>query len=643
VSWRSARARVAVLALLVAGAGVPALATPAAAQVEEARVTVRAIDGQDVTLDVVPPASFGGTLLPASAFRVLQGTEQREASVRRIPNDAQKVVLVVDPQLNEDALEIARSALADLVRSLPAGTPMAVVVAGDGNEVLPPTTDAEEVAGAVAGVEHATEGSMASAVDEALDVFGEQPGRVVVVAVNGGHFERPGPVSEALEDRIAAEPAALYFLDVRQAALGISEVEPPGWTALAVRREVLDQPTDLGRALDRVAGELVDTYELRTTLEGQGPVPASVEISAGGRQAQGVTIVPLASPPKPPIAEARRGPSWPLLVGLVGLGLLAALLYIPRRRRRRRASVEFRRSAATTPPRASGVDVGSGAGLAPAVSTNGRSPAPPPRTPIRPSRVGGEQVEGAAAVMALLRHGRPVRGVLLGPDLAADDRDELLVLAARRRVRVTEGSEEDVRSAASSLEPGGAVAWAVPMRPAHIDQLSLPVGGDAAVVVGVPARATDEELGAVLREGERVGLTGLLVEHRPGDVVTPRVAQVAAGGAEGIGIATVRDLGPGAARLRSAGALLVGVEAEGAPLTALTEALAREPADRPVVVLLGGREGLGRQVARRCHLVVGVPAGAPGDELLVEQWRRVADVLDTRRRAAAGGPGEGRR
>jgi 23S rRNA (guanosine2251-2'-O)-methyltransferase len=634
---------VAVLALLLAGASVPALPSPATAQAEEARVTVRAIDGQEVTLDVVPPETFGGTLLPASAFRVLQGTEQREASVRRIPNDEQKVVLVVDAQLNEAALEIARSDLVDLVRSLPPGTPMAVVVAGAETEVVPPSTDAEAVADAVAAIEHATEGSMASAVDEALDVFGDRPERVVLVAVNGGHFERPGPASEALEDRIASAPAALYFLDVRQAALGISEVEPPGWTTLAVRREVLDRAPDLGPALERVAGELVNTYELRTTLEGRGPVPAAVEIAAGDRQAQGVTIVPLASPPKPPIDEERRGPSWPLLVGLVGLGILAALLYIPRRRRRRRVSVEFRRSAATAPPRAPRVEVGRSGDPPPAVSTNGRSPTPPPRTPVRPSRVGGEQVEGAAAVLALLRHGRPVRGVLLGPDLPADARDELRVLAARRRVRVTEGSEEDVRSAASSPDPGGVVAWAAPMRPAHVDQLALPVGGDAAVVVGVPGQVTDEELGAVLREGDRVGLTGLLVEHRPGDVVTPRVAQVAAGGAEGIGIATVRDLGPAAARLRSAGALLVGVQVKGSPLTALTEALAREPADRPVVVLLGGREGLGRQVARRCHVVVEGPAGGPGDEPLLEQWRRVADVLDTRRRAAAGGPGEGRR
>jgi hypothetical protein len=177
------------------------------------------------------------------------------------------------------------------------------------------------------------------------------------------------------------------------------------------------------------------------------------------------------------------------------------------------------------------------------------------------------------------------------------------------------------------------------MRPAHVDHLALPVGGAPAVVAGVPGWVTDDELGAVLREGERAGLTGLLVEHRPGAVVTPRVAQVAAGGAEGIGIAPVRDLGPAAARLRSGGALLLGIEPEGRPLAALTEALAREPADRPVVVLLGGREGLGRHLARRCHLVVTVSPDDAGDEVMLGQWRRVVEVLEARRRAAAG-PGE---
>jgi tRNA G18 (ribose-2'-O)-methylase SpoU len=570
---------------------------------------------------------------------VLQGTERREASVRRIPSSAQQVVLVVDPQLNEEALDLARSALADFVEQLPDGTPVGVVVAGPETEVVPPDTDAAAVVETVEGIEHATEGSMESAVDEALDVYGDRPERVVVVAVNGGAFERPGPATEALEGRMSTEPVAMYFLDVRQVALGISAVEPPGWTTPAVRREVLERAADLEPSLERIAEELAVTYELRTTVEGQGPVPVVVEIAAGGQTVQGFTIVPLPSPPKPPAAGQRRGPSGPLLAGLLGLAVLAAVLYIPRRRRRNRASVEFRRSAATSPPPPRRVDVADTEPV-PAPTTNGRAPTaagtPAARAAARPpSRVGGDQVEGAAAVAALLRHGRPVRGVLLGPGLPADDRDELLALAGRRRVRVTSGSEEALASAASSPDPGGVVAWAAPMRPAHLDHLALPVAGDPAVVVGVPASVTDDQLGAVLREGERAGLTGLLAEHRAGAIVTPRVAQVAAGGVEGIRITAVRDLGPAAARLRSAGALLVGVEVEGRPLAALTEALAREPDDLPVVVLLGGTEGLGRQVARRCHLVVEVAGAEGGDGVVVDQWRRVADLLDARRRAAS--------
>jgi hypothetical protein len=58
-----------------------------------------------------------------------------------------------------------------------------------------------------------------------------------------------------------------------------------------------------------------------------------------------------------------------------------------------------------------------------------------------------------------------------------------------------------------------------------------------------------------------------------------------------------------------------------------------------VVVLLGGREGLGRQVARRCHLVVTVSPDDAWDEVMLGQWRRVVEVLEARRRASAG-PGE---
>jgi hypothetical protein len=89
--------------------------------------------------------------------------------------------------------------------------------------------------------------------------------------------------------------------------------------------------------------------------------------------------------------------------------------------------------------------------------------------------------------------------------------------------------------------------------------------------------------------------------------------------------------------MRAAGALLLGVDRAGAPPHGLAEALVREPLERPVVVLLGGRQGLGRQVANRCHAVGAIaPDEAVWGSVLLAQWRRCAPLLELRRLRAGG-------
>jgi tRNA G18 (ribose-2'-O)-methylase SpoU len=227
-----------------------------------------------------------------------------------------------------------------------------------------------------------------------------------------------------------------------------------------------------------------------------------------------------------------------------------------------------------------------------------------------------------------------VREVVLAPHLATEDREALLALAAGRHVRVTRRTDGP---AAGELAHHGVVASAAPLRPVRLEDLCRPRAGQAAVVLGLPAEAGDEELGAILAEADRAGITGVLVHERTGPVVTPAVADLAAGGIERVGMAPVRDLGPAAARMRAAGALLLGVDRAGAPPQALAEALAREPLDRPVVVLLGGRQGLGRQVANRCHAVGSIPADeAVWGSVVLAQWHRCAALLEPRRLRTGG-------
>jgi tRNA G18 (ribose-2'-O)-methylase SpoU len=659
--------------LLAVTAHLQLLAEPAGAA-DEATVRVRSIEGQEVTLDVSPPASFGDTFLPASAFRVLEGDQPRQAAIRRWDDDDLQVVLVVDPILDAAALGSVRSSLIGFVRRLPPGTPIGVVVADEGREPVPPSDDADEVIATLAGIRRARRGSMDASFLRALDQFPGRSERGVIVAVNGGHFERPGPASEALERRLPTTPVSSHLIDVRQAALGPADVPPPVWMGLTGRYTVAERLEELGPLLDRIAGELANTYEVRTTVQGVGVAPLSVEITAGANQAVGVTIADLEDPPKPPREVVRRA-GWvlPVLVGLaIGIVVLGALLYLPRRRRRRRLSAELRRAGAPHTTRAplrgataqpvdrasarapslAGAAVAGGpvrpASGGPVVGAGGVAGAPSAgdgddagsavaRAPMRArSRLGGEQVPGVASVAALLRGGRPVREVVVAPSLATEDLEALLALAAGRHVRVTRRTGG---AAARELDHHGVVASAAPLRPVRLEDLCRPRPGQAAVVLGLPAEAGDEELGTVLAEADRAGITGVLVHERTGPVVTPAVADLAAGAIERVGMAPVRDLGPAAARMRAAGALLLGVDRLGAPPHALAEALAREPLDRPVVVLLGGRQGLGRQVANRCHAVGSIAAHeAVWGSVLLAQWRRCAPLLELRR-LREGGPG----
>jgi tRNA G18 (ribose-2'-O)-methylase SpoU len=637
---------------------------------EPAAVRVREVDGQNVTLEVTPPPSFSGTALPASAFRVLEGDQPRNATVRRYAQSDLRVVLVVDPLLDEDALATVRASLVTFVRALPEGTPVGVVVAKERPDVIPPSRDGQTVVDALQDITHRRTGSMYTALRTALDGASGGAGRGVVVAINSGHFERPSAVSQALERRLLATPVATHLVDVRQAALGVPDVPPPPWMNLMAQYEAVERPADVRLALGETARMLRDTYEVVVRARAADAAGLTVRISAAGREAEATTIADLPDPPKPPLPRHER-PGWvvPLLIGMsVGLLSVGVLLYLPRRRRRTRLSAEVlganghvrsglralsREAFATRKPpdaAAAAVHAPAGVGLAAsgsappglptdptsettARSTGGgddtdRGPHVVARTPARPtSLVGGEQVEGLAAVTALLRGPRAVRQVLVGPT-SGDDVNALLTLALRRRVRVVRSSDAALREIAASPEPGGVVAWAAPIRHARLVDLCRSPVGRRPLVLALPAQVPEEELGVLLREGEREGVTGVVVPQSAEPVVTAHVTNLAGGAIERLGIAVVREISPAAARLRAAGALLLGVDSAGPPMHVLGEVLDQESGDRPVVMLLGGRAGLGRQLVRRCHAVAsaGIEPGSYGSPLL-EQWARCAALL----------------
>lgn len=112
-----------------------------------------------------------------------------------------------------------------------------------------------------------------------------------------------------------------------------------------------------------------------------------------------------------------------------------------------------------------------------------------------------------------------------------------------------------------------------------------------------------QNLGALLRTGEAVGVHGVVLQkHRAGSI-TPAVVHVSAGAAEHLRVAQVTNLARTIESLKEQGLWVVGLEA-------VEEARRYDQADLsiPLALVVGSEgEGLRRLVRERCDFLVRLP------------------------------------
>ena len=260
---------------------------------------------------------------------------------------------------------------------------------------------------------------------------------------------------------------------------------------------------------------------------------------------------------------------------------------------------------------------------------------------MRPSELGGEQVEGRQAVRELLAAGRRrAREILLAQGLEdAGILREIVELATAAQVPVRRVSRARLEGAARTDAPQGVLATAAPLPVADLATLAGRRRGppvEAGRRQGPPFLLVldgvldPHNLGALLRTAEAAGATGAVLPRRRAAHVTPVVAKAAAGAIERVPIALVAGIAAALQELRSRGVWTVGLDPGGTTsvydLTVATE---------PLALVLGSEgRGLGRLVAERCEVRARIPLAGSIGSLNVAAAAAISCFEVARRRAA---------
>jgi 23S rRNA (guanosine2251-2'-O)-methyltransferase len=239
-----------------------------------------------------------------------------------------------------------------------------------------------------------------------------------------------------------------------------------------------------------------------------------------------------------------------------------------------------------------------------------------PRAPEARSGIGGEQVEGRQAVLALLRaRRRAVHQVLVaeGSDQAWAV-TEILDLARAAGVPVRRVTREQIDAVALTDSPQGVVAKADPVQEKDLADLIGQRAGTGRPFLVVLDGVTDpHNLGAVMRSALCAGATGLVLGRHRSARLTPAAVKAAAGAVEHLPVATVAGIPASLSNLSDAGIWTVGLDTGArSPLWGL------RVATEPVALVLGAEgSGLSRLVRERCDLTVDIPLAGPIESLNV--------------------------
>lgn len=227
-----------------------------------------------------------------------------------------------------------------------------------------------------------------------------------------------------------------------------------------------------------------------------------------------------------------------------------------------------------------------------------------PRTSGR--GLGGKQIEGRQAVRELLMaEKRKIYDIFISADLEGDAGvADIVEIARAQRVMVTYIARVKLDREARSESPQGVLATAAELDEADLGELLRTKNGVKPFLVAVDGVTDPGNLGAIIRNCDGAGVTGVLLPKHRAVHVTPTVAKASAGAIEHVPIALIPGLPATLANMKDHGIWIVGLDDSADRDLFELAALANEP----ICLVLGAEGGgLSKLVRERCDTIVSIP------------------------------------
>jgi 23S rRNA (guanosine2251-2'-O)-methyltransferase len=213
-------------------------------------------------------------------------------------------------------------------------------------------------------------------------------------------------------------------------------------------------------------------------------------------------------------------------------------------------------------------------------------------------------VAGRKPVIEALRSGQPIDVILLQRGIRGHVLEDILQLAALKKVRVKEVDKQQLDALAVDAATQGVVAVIPARPPCDLPQIldSIRRCNETGFLLILDQIEDPHNLGALVRTAECAGVHGVLIPRYHAAAVTPAVTKASAGATQHIPIAEVTNIVNTIKELKQEGFWIVGLGTEG-------DRSYREQDFSVPVALVVGNEGRGirRLVKEHCDFLVRIP------------------------------------
>ena len=220
--------------------------------------------------------------------------------------------------------------------------------------------------------------------------------------------------------------------------------------------------------------------------------------------------------------------------------------------------------------------------------------------------LGGKQVEGRQAVRELLMaERRKIHEIWVSAELEGDSGvADIVEIAAARRVPLRHVPKGKLEHEARTDAPQGVLALAAEIPEADLGDLIRGNGKTKPFLVAVDGVTDPGNLGAIIRNCDAAGVTGLLLPRHRSVHITPTVSKASAGAIEYVPMALIPGLPTALKQLKDNGIWTVGLDDDA---DQDIYGIAKLATDGICLVLGAEGAGIARLTRERCDTVVSIP------------------------------------